>query len=187
MKRVDDFLSRKLPEQYGHRTDSIGSWAERFGPAETERIGRFLRLYCGAFLFRESDAVRLHPDDKPIDIYRQFHAHRPVDQMEFETFHLRLKRQFRIEFSSADFECLTLGEMYERIQQAEQTGSSLPPPVSWFSSACRRGSRQWSASGGSSSGTLGRYARMMKSWLSCQISSARAAHPDSLSCADGAA
>jgi hypothetical protein len=124
MKRVDGFLSRKLPEQYGHRTDATSCWVERFGPAETERIGGFLRLYCGAFLFRESDAVRLRPDDKPIDIYRQFHARRPVDQMEFETFHLRLKRQFCIEFTSADFERLSLGEMYERIQQAEQTGSS---------------------------------------------------------------
>jgi len=124
MKSVGEFLSRKLPEPYGHRADATRSWVERFGLAEAERIGRFLRLYCGAFLFRESDAIRLRPDDKPIDIYRLFHAHRPVDQMEFEMFHLRLKRQFSIEFTAADFERLSLGEMYERIQQAEQTGSS---------------------------------------------------------------
>ena len=124
MKSIGDFLSRKLPEQYRHRTDATSSWVERFGVPETERVGRFLRLYCGAFLFRESDAVRLRPDDKPIDIYRQFHAHWPVDQMEFETFDLRLKRQFCIELTSADFEQLSLGEMYERIQQAEPVGGA---------------------------------------------------------------
>ena len=125
MKSVGNFLSRELPVEYSHRNDASGSWIERFGEAEMERVGRFLRLYCGAFLFRENDAVRLQPADRPMDIYRRVHAHWPVDQMEFETFHLRLKRQFGVDFTPADFERLSLGEMYERIQKAaEPTGSS---------------------------------------------------------------
>ena len=123
-KRVDDFLSRKLPEEYRHRNDATIYWLERFGQPETERIGRFLHLYCGAFLFRDRDAVRLHPDDKPMDIYRRVHSHCPVDQMEFETFHLRLKRQFRVEFTAADFEHLSLGDMFEKIQRAAEQGGT---------------------------------------------------------------
>src|SRR6516165_1620512 len=104
IKNVRSSLYRKLPVEYRQRSDSTVEWRERFGEADFDRVGRFLRIYCGAFLFPESDAARLRPDDKPIEIYRMLHAHWPVDQMEFETFHLRLRREFSVDFTVDDFE-----------------------------------------------------------------------------------
>jgi hypothetical protein len=113
MDMLLDVLNRRLPKSLRKRGCSMSAWADRCMAEEFLGVERFLRVLCDAFLLKRSEAVFLHPEDRPMDIYRELYRFWPVDALELEHLRHALQREFGLRLPEEEYIQLSLGELYE--------------------------------------------------------------------------
>ena len=118
MSDILQFLSRSLPKTFRDRPESRPAWVSRYSDSEWPRVEHFLLLFCDAFLVRRTGLQRLYPDDKLMEIYNEIFRFWPVDELQFPHLQKALRREYGVEILTEDFECQTLGSLYDRVRHA---------------------------------------------------------------------
>jgi hypothetical protein len=92
-------------------------WRRRFPNSPKTEIREFLSTLVDAFGFRQSRRCCFSPDDKLMDVYRALYPPGSIaDNMELETFSLKLEKRYGIDFLALWREDITLGELYAQIK-----------------------------------------------------------------------
>jgi len=92
-------------------------WRRRFPESPKTEIREFLSTLVDAFGFRQSRRCCFSPDDKLMDVYRALYPPGSIaDNMELETFSLKLEKRYGIDFLALWREDITLGELYAQIK-----------------------------------------------------------------------
>lgn len=108
-----------MPEPYRSRPCQGFAWKRVFPSSSDEEIRGFLRLFVGAFAYRDMQMLQVGPEDKIIDVYR---AQNPqtggVDGLELETLAAMTEKKYKIDFSVIWAESLTFGALFLACQDA---------------------------------------------------------------------
>lgn len=108
----------KLPVPFGARSCQGGSWHRSFPEASKEEIRLFLSTFTESFAFDDREKLKLNPNDKLLDIYRALYPHKwHADALEFETLRDGLQSKYGVTFCSVWREGLTLGQLFQHVQQ----------------------------------------------------------------------
>jgi hypothetical protein len=77
-----------------------------------------LGILVDAFGFRQSRRCCFSPDDRLMDIYRAvFPPGSYMDNMELESFAMRLEKRYGIDLFADDCHDITLGDIYEQTRR----------------------------------------------------------------------
>lgn len=107
----------QLPNPLRYRTCQGRLWRRAFPGASKKDIRDFLTLVVSAFAFRDSDRLRIRPDDEVLDIYRAAHPHkRPTEVAEIESLARALRTRYGVKLSDVWHEGLTLGSLFRDVQ-----------------------------------------------------------------------
>ena len=95
------------------------AWRSTFPTASRKDIREFLSVFVSAFSFRESEKLHFRPDDEVLGIYR---AEKPTrrlpDEQELDTLARALRERYGLMLDDIWHEGLTLGGLFQRVQQA---------------------------------------------------------------------
>lgn len=115
------FFRGKLPVPFGARSCQGKHWRQSFPDASKDEIRQFLSAFTESFAFEDREKLKLHPNDQLLDIYRALYPHKwQADALEFETLSADLVSKYGVQFSRAWREGLTLGQLFEYVQQAKK-------------------------------------------------------------------
>jgi len=108
----------KLPVPFTARSCQGRSWYRSFPEASMEEIREFLSTFTESFAFDDGEKLKLNPNDQLLDIYRALYPHNwQADALEFEVLRDDLQSKYGITFSSVWREGLTLGQLFQHVQQ----------------------------------------------------------------------
>jgi hypothetical protein len=108
--------SRRALRKYWDRACMGIRWRRRFPDSPKTEIREFLSALVDAFGFRQSRRCCFSPDDKLMDIYRAVTPPGSLsDNMELESFALRLEKRYGIDLFKSWRDDITLGELYAQI------------------------------------------------------------------------
>lgn len=109
----------KLPVPFSARSCQGRVWRRAFPGASKDEIRQFLSSFTESFAFNDREKLKLNPNDQLLDIYRALYPHKwQADAMEFETLSDDLQSKYGVNFSSVWRDGLTLGQLFEQVQQA---------------------------------------------------------------------
>jgi len=115
------FFGGKLPVPFGARSCQGKNWRQSFPNASKDEIRQFLSTFTESFAFQNREKLKLNPNDQLLDIYRAVYPHKwQADALEFETLSKELQSKYGVNFSSAWRKGLTLGQLFEHVQQAKK-------------------------------------------------------------------
>lgn len=115
------FFGGKLPVPFGARSCQGRNWRQSFPDASKDEIRQFLLTFTESFAFHDREKLKLNPSDQLLDIYRALYPHKwQADAMEFETLSEDLKSKYGVSFNSVWRDSLTLGQLFEHIQQVRK-------------------------------------------------------------------
>lgn len=104
---------------FGARLCQGKNWHRSFPKASKEEIRQFLSTFTASFAFDDREKLKLNPNDQLLDIYRALYPHKwQADALEFETLRDDLQSKYGVTFSSVWREGLTLGQLFQHVQQA---------------------------------------------------------------------
>ena len=70
-----------------------------------------------AFALRESQKLKLHPNDSILSIYRALYPYKSMpDGLEFEELAISIEKVYRVKLIEVWQESLTLGELFAAVQ-----------------------------------------------------------------------
>jgi propanediol dehydratase small subunit len=79
----------------------------------------FLSTFTDSFAFRDSEKLKLNPNDQLLDIYHALYPHKwQADALELETFGEELKSKYGIVLNNVWHNGLTLGQLFIQVKQA---------------------------------------------------------------------
>jgi|JI10StandDraft_1071094.scaffolds.fasta_scaffold31320_2 propanediol dehydratase small subunit len=117
----DVFFAGKLPVPFGARSCQGRNWRRSFPNAPKDEIRQFLSTFTESFAFQDREKLKLNPNDQLLDIYRALYPHKwQADALEFETLSEDLQSKYGVNFNSTWREGLTLGQLFEHVQQARK-------------------------------------------------------------------
>ncbi|MCA1856757.1 hypothetical protein LE190_12590 [Massilia oculi] len=94
-------------------------WRSTFPAASRKDIRDFLSVFVSALSFRENEPLRLRPDDEVLGIYRAANPTRWLpDAHELERLARALRDKYGLRLDEIWHEGLTLGSLFQRVQQA---------------------------------------------------------------------
>ena len=94
-------------------------WRSAFPGASRKDIRDFLSLFVSAFAFRDSETLHFRPDDEVLGIYRDVNPTRWLpDTAELELLAKALRDKYGLMLDDIWHEGLTLGGLFQRVQQA---------------------------------------------------------------------
>jgi propanediol dehydratase small subunit len=103
----------QLPKQYRHRNCQGKGWRTAFPSASKQDIREFLSLFVGAFAFRETEKLKLNPEDPIYIIYLALYPSSGIpDSLELETLCFDLEKKYGLSLQDLWHEQLTLGELF---------------------------------------------------------------------------
>lgn len=113
------FHGWRKPNQLRYRPYQGRAWRSSFPGASRKDIRDFLSLFVSAFDFRESEQSHFRPDDEVLGIYRAVNPNRWLpDAAEIETLAKALRDKYGLMLDDIWHEGLTLGGLFQRVQQA---------------------------------------------------------------------
>ena len=111
-------LRRRALQKFWDRACTGVLWRRRFPDSNKTEIRAFLGVLIDAFGFHASRRCSFSPDDKLADIYRAvFPPGSLSDNMELESFAMRLEKLYGIDLFAGDRFDITLGEIYEQTRK----------------------------------------------------------------------
>ncbi len=117
--------SGQLPNPFRTRSCQGRQWRRTFPSASKKQIREFLSVFMSAFAFRETDMLKLRPDDQLLSIYRALYPSKWLaDAMEFETLADDLRSRFGVVLDDIWDERMTLGALFSYVQQAERPAAA---------------------------------------------------------------
>lgn len=115
------FFGGRMPVPFDARSCQGRNWRRSFPNASKDEIRQFLSTFTESFAFRDREKLKLNPNDQLLDIYRALYPRRwQADALEFETLSEDLQSKYDVNLSSAWREGLTLGQLFEHVQQARK-------------------------------------------------------------------
>lgn len=115
------FFGGRMPVPFDARSCQGRNWRRSFLNASKDEIRQFLSTFTESFAFRDREKLKLNPNDQLLDIYRALYPRRwQADALEFETLSEDLQSKYDVNLSSAWREGLTLGQLFEHVQQARK-------------------------------------------------------------------
>jgi hypothetical protein len=113
------FHGWQLPNSLRYRPCQGRAWRSTFPGASRKDIRDFLSLFVSAFSFRESEKLHFRPDDEVLGIYRAVNPTRWLpDAQEIDTLARALRDKYGLMLDEIWHEDLTLGSLFQRVQQA---------------------------------------------------------------------
>jgi hypothetical protein len=108
-----------LPEPFGHRTCRGIYWRQAFPGVPKTEIREFLLMFVSAFAFRETERLRLSPDDTVMAVYRALYPKSWMpDSLEIETLAGDLRKKYGVELTAAWREQdISLGALFAYVQE----------------------------------------------------------------------
>lgn len=104
----------RLPGRFRDRRCQGIAWRRAFPNASKDAIREFLSMFVDAFAVKQSERLKLGPEDRIFDVYRAIYPSRLLaDNLELETFASDLERRFGLRLETMWNERLTLGEVFE--------------------------------------------------------------------------
>jgi hypothetical protein len=95
------------------------AWRSTFPTASRKDIREFLSVFVASFSFRESERLHFRPDDEVLGLYRAVNPTRWVpDAQELDTLAKALRDRYGLMLDEIWHEGLTLGGLFQRVQQA---------------------------------------------------------------------
>jgi len=107
----------RLPQPFQSRGCQGKSWRREFPSVSKQEIRAFLSLFAGAFAFRQSERLKLNPNDPILAVYRAVYHRGQADMLELETLAVDVERKYGIDFALIWSERLTLGELFAYVQR----------------------------------------------------------------------
>ena len=102
------------------------AWRSTFPTASRKDIREFLTVFVSAFSFRESEKEHFRPDDEVLGIYRAENPTRGLpDAQELERLAKALRERYGLMLDDIWHEGLTLGGLFQRVQQARGKGQAV--------------------------------------------------------------
>jgi hypothetical protein len=113
------FHGWQLPNALRYRPSQGRVWRSTFPTASRRDIRDFLSVFVSAFACRECEQQHFRPDDEVLDIYRAVKPTRRVpDASEIEALAKSLRDKYGLMLDEIWHEGLTLGGLFQRVQQA---------------------------------------------------------------------
>ena len=113
------FHGWQKPNALRYRPWQGRAWRSTFPGASKRDIRDFLSLFVSAFSFRVSETLHFRPDDEVLGIYRAVNPTRWLpDTAELEILAKALREQYGLMLDDIWHEELTLGGLFQRVQQA---------------------------------------------------------------------
>ncbi|NNG25139.1 hypothetical protein [Telluria aromaticivorans] len=113
------FNGWQKPNYLRYRPYQGRAWRSTFPGASRKDIRDFLSLFISAFSFRDSERLHFRPDDEVLGIYRAVNPTRWLpDATEIETLAKALRDKYGLMLDDIWHEGLTLGGLFQRVQQA---------------------------------------------------------------------
>jgi hypothetical protein len=112
------FFGGRLPKQFHARSCQGRGWRNAFPSASKQEIRSFLTVFVEAFAFSKTEKLKLNPNDKIIQIYQALYPIKQMpDALELETLAVDLEKKYRLKLENIWNENLTLGELFNHVQQ----------------------------------------------------------------------
>lgn len=106
-----------LPPPFRQRICQGKGWRTAFPHASKQEIRDFLLLFVDAFAFRQTDKLKLSPEDNVMSLYRSLYPHRWLaDALEVETLAEDLRKKYSVELAAVWNEGVTLGALFAHVQ-----------------------------------------------------------------------
>ncbi len=119
------FHGWQLPNALRYRPCQGRAWRSTFPTASRKDIRDFLSVFVSAFAFRDSERLHFRPDDEVLGIYRAVNPTRWLpDAQERETLARALRERYGLMLDDIWHEGLTLGGLFQRVQQARGKASA---------------------------------------------------------------
>jgi len=113
------FHGWQLPNSLHYRPWQGRVWRSTFPAASRKDIRDFLSVFVSALSFRENEPLRLRPDDEVLGLYRAANPTRWLpDAHELERLARALRDKYGLRLDEIWHEGLTLGSLFQRVQQA---------------------------------------------------------------------
>ena len=113
------FHDWQLPNALRYRPFQGRVWRSSFPSASRKDIREFLSVFGAAFSFGDSDKLHLRPDDQVLGVVR---AARPArwmpDASDIEPLARALRERYGVLLDDIWHDGLTLGGLFQRVQQA---------------------------------------------------------------------
>ncbi|HEX3530809.1 MAG TPA: hypothetical protein VH988_27410 [Thermoanaerobaculia bacterium] len=108
----------RLPQPFQSRGCQGKLWRREFPNVSKQEIRAFLSLFAGAFAFRQSERLKLNPNDPILAVYRAVDPHvGTTDMLELETLAVDVEKKYGIDFDLIWSDELTLGELFAHVQR----------------------------------------------------------------------
>lgn len=116
-------IARRAYSQFTSRNSTVDEWRRAFPGVAESKWEEFLSAFVNAFVLDRADAQKFRPDDKLLAIYRAKYPPRWsfADCMEIENLSIEIERRYGLDIMPMFGESLTLGEIFRRIQEGEQS------------------------------------------------------------------
>ncbi len=115
------FHGWQSPNALRYRPCQGRAWRSTFPGASRREIRDFLSVFVSAFAFRESEQLHFRPDDEVLGIYRAVNPTRWLpDAREIETLAKELRDKYGLMLDEIWRDDLTLGGLFQRVQQARK-------------------------------------------------------------------
>ncbi|MFC0253853.1 hypothetical protein ACFFJK_18295 [Massilia consociata] len=113
------FHGWQLPNTLRYRPCQGRAWRSTFPTASRKDIRDFLSVLVSAFALRESEKLHIRPDDEVLGIYRAVNPTRSEPSArELDMLAKALRDKYGVKLDEVWHEGLTLGALFQRVQQA---------------------------------------------------------------------
>ncbi|GAB3379842.1 hypothetical protein GCM10027317_24380 [Massilia agri] len=108
-----------MPNALRYRPSQGRAWRSSFPAASRKDIRDFLSVFVSAFSCRDSEKLHFRPDDEVLGIYRAVKPTRRLpDAQELDALATALREKYGLMLDEIWHEGLTLGGLFQRVQQA---------------------------------------------------------------------
>ena len=115
-----------LPEPYRSRPCQGFAWRRAFPDSSKDEIKDFLRLFGGAFAYREAQKLQVAPEDNVLAVYRaEYPRVGGIDGCELEMFAASVEKAYKIDFVEIWSEAATFGTLFAACQAASGSRREL--------------------------------------------------------------
>ena len=120
------FHGWQSPTSLRYRPCQGRAWRNTFPTASRKDIRDFLSVFVSSFSLRDSERLHFRPDDEVLGIYRAVNPTRWLpDVEELEALAKALRERYCLRLDDIWHEWLTLGGLFQRVQQARGKNSPV--------------------------------------------------------------
>jgi propanediol dehydratase small subunit len=113
------FHGWQSPTSLRYRPCQGRAWRNTFPTASRKDIRDFLSVFVSSFSFRDSERLHFRPDDEVLGIYRAVNPTRWLpDAQELDALARALRERYGLRLDDNWHDGLTLGGLFQRVQQA---------------------------------------------------------------------